>query len=72
MADCKSLATCPFFNDKMPDDQGLGAIYKKKYCQTDSAKCARFMVSSALGSSKVPTNLYPNQQDKAKELITKG
>jgi hypothetical protein len=37
MADCELLAGCLFFNDKMKDDEGLGAMYKKKYCLGDNS-----------------------------------
>ncbi len=72
MADCECLKGCPFFNDKMPDDSGMGAIFKKKYCLGDFNKCARYMVFKALGKPKVPTNLYPNMHDRAKDIIAKG
>ncbi|MEW6708868.1 MAG: hypothetical protein AB1403_03515 [Candidatus Riflebacteria bacterium] len=72
MPDCVCLPGCPFFNDKMPDTEGMGAIYKKKYCQGDFEKCARYMVFKALGKGKAPNNLYPNMIDQAKAIIAKG
>lgn len=72
MADCELLKGCSFFNDKMSIEKGLGAIYKKNYCQGDSSKCARYMVAKKLGREKVPINLYPNMLDRANEIITKG
>ena len=69
MADCELLSGCLFFNDKMPDNSGMGSIFKKKYCQGNFTICARFQVAKTLGRPKVPTDLYPNMQDRAKELI---
>lgn len=69
MADCECLAGCLFFNDKMPDSEGMGAIYKKKYCMGNNADCARYMVFKKLGKAAVPQNLYPNMHDRAKEII---
>ena len=69
MANCECLGGCPFFNDKMPDDEGMGAIYKKKYCQGDYSACARYVIFKKLGKAAVPVNLYPNMIDKAKEII---
>lgn len=69
MADCVMLKGCLFFNDKMPGDTGLGAIYKKKYCLGDASNCARYMIATTLGRDKVPTNLYPNMDEQARELI---
>lgn len=72
MADCELLAGCLFFNDKMPMESGLGALFKKNYCQGDNSKCARFMVANTLGRAKVPTSLYPNMFDEAEQLIAAG
>ena len=72
MKKCELLEGCLFFTDKMPMDQGLGALYKKKYCMDDNTKCARYMVAKALGREKVPTDLYPNMYDSAKKLIEMG
>ncbi len=72
MADCDCLGACPFFNDRMPDTGGMGAIYKRKYCQGDSARCARHQVKVALGKAKVPGNLYPNMWDLAQQIIATG
>ena len=69
MAKCECLDGCPFFNDKMKDTEGIGAIYKRKYCLGDSSICARHIVFKKLGKAAVPSNLYPNMLDKAKEII---
>ena len=70
MADCESLAGCPFFNDKMPDNSGLGAIYKKKYCRDDNSQCARYKIFKKLGKAAVPQNLYPNMQERANQILS--
>jgi len=72
MAECEVLSTCIFFNDKMRDMPGTAAIYKKKYCQGDNSICARYMVFKALGKPKVPSDLFPNQDEKAREIIAAG
>lgn len=71
MADCEFLKGRPFFND-MSVESGLGAMYKKKSCQSDNTKCARYMVVQALGREKVPINLYPNMVDRANQIISEG
>jgi len=71
MADCELLAGCLFFNDKMSMEEGIGALYKKNYCQGDNSKCARYMVAKSLGREKVPNDLYPNMHQEAEELIAK-
>jgi hypothetical protein len=70
MADCDCLGGCPFFNDKMPMGTGLGKMFKRNYCQGDNTQCARFIVKQKLGKPGVPPNLYPNQVDRAKAILT--
>jgi hypothetical protein len=72
VADCPLLAGCLFFNDKMADTSGLGAMYKKKYCQGDNSKCGRHMIANSIGREKVPINLYPNMLDRAQAIIAQG
>ena len=71
MAMCEKFEKCPFYNDKMPCDTGLGAMYKQKYCEGDKNKCARYIVSTTCGPQFVDNNLYPNMQDKAIEIRKK-
>lgn len=72
MADCELLKGCLFFNGKMSEDSGMGAMYKSKYCLGDNTHCARHMVFRALGKENVPANLFPNMADKANALISAG
>jgi len=69
MADCEHLTNCAFFGDKMPDTSGLGAMYKKKYCQGDNLSCARYIAAKELGGDNIPRTLYPNNIEDAKKLI---
>ena len=72
MAECELLEKCIFFNDKMSNMPAMASIFKDKYCKDDNTECARYMVFKALGREKVPPNLFPNMQDKAKEVISAG
>lgn len=69
MPNCECLGGCPFFNDKMANMGAVADMMKKRYCQTDNSKCARFMVFKALGKPAVPADLFPNQVDVAEKLI---
>lgn len=69
---CEKLSTCPFYNEKMPDNKGLGAVYRKTYCDASNAKCARYMVAIALGGQAVPLDLYPNMASRAEQIIAEG
>jgi hypothetical protein len=72
MADCGSISACPFFNDKMQNMPGGADLFKQYYCLDDNSKCARYMVSKALGKQSVPSNLFPNQMLRAKQIIAQG
>ncbi len=72
MADCDCLAGCPFFNDRMENMPTIAGLLKKEYCQKDFMNCARHLVKEALGKDKVPSNLFPNQSDRARILITQN
>ena len=69
MADCESLATCPFFQDKMADKPATAEMYKQQYCRGDNTNCARCMVFLELGKEKVPPDLFPNQIERAEEIL---
>jgi hypothetical protein len=72
MADCELIEKCLFFNDKMGDKPGMAEMYKKKYCKEDHSNCARHMIVAVMGREKVPPNLFPNQVDDAKRIISAG
>lgn len=69
MADCVCVPGCPFFNDKMKGRPATIQMYKLKYCQGDFSSCARFMVFQKLGKGNVPIDLFPNEREKAEDII---
>jgi hypothetical protein len=69
MADCPSLPKCPFFNDRMANRPAMTAMLKRNYCQTDNTQCARWIVSQAKGGPAVPPDLYPNELERAEQLV---
>ncbi|NMA54990.1 MAG: hypothetical protein GX952_03525 [Firmicutes bacterium] len=68
---CQYLQGCPFYNDKMDIESGLGKLYKNRYCLGNNTKCARYMVCEQLGKEFVPIGLYPNMHEQAEEIILK-
>lgn len=72
MPECPSLAKCPFFNDQMRELSAIKELLKRKYCLHDNSLCARFLVSMSLGREFVPADLIPNQEDRARQLISRG
>ncbi len=53
----------------MADMPTSAAMYRENYCIKDFEKCARLMAAKKLGPEKVPAGLFPNQTDKALDLI---
>jgi len=69
MAECECLAGCPFFNDKMKGLESVREMMKHRYCLGNKLQCARYMVFKALGKPLVPTDLIPNEVDRARQII---
>ena len=67
--ECFKLSECPFYQGKMPMERGIGAIYRKKYCNGNFEICARYRVLTSVGASYVPDSLYPGMQDIADSII---
>ena len=69
MAECPSLAACPFFNEKMANMPATADRLKKRYCLDTFDKCARYQVSKGLGKDRVPITLFPHNIEQARELL---
>ena len=69
MSACECLPRCAFFNDRMANMPSVSSMMKRNFCQGDFAACARYKVKVALGSDRVPSDLFPNMPDRAEELI---
>jgi hypothetical protein len=70
MPDCEHLTGCVFFaEDSMKGMPKVAQLFRKKYCRGDNSECARYMVFKA--GIKIPSNLFPNDIRRAKELISK-
>jgi hypothetical protein len=69
MANCEMIEKCIFFNDQMANMPSTSAVYKKIFCQQDWSTCGRYLVFKAVGRENVPKDLFPNQSDRAAEII---
>ncbi len=69
MSQCEFSEACPFFQGKMDINQGLGAMFRKNYCENKYTECARYMVRVKKGKGSVPENLYPNMVDRVNDLL---
>ncbi len=68
--DCKYLAACPFFNDKMASIPLAADLYKSTYCKGGTfSQCARFMVREVCGKEGTPADLYPNEAERAEAIL---
>ena len=73
MSKCENREACPFFTGEI--DGGMPTVVcaaKQRYCHGDPTQCARYMVSRALGSARVPEELSPSRVDLAQALIVHG
>ena len=70
--ECENLNKCPFYNEKMPMQKGIGSIYKNKFCKGNKQLCARYKVLTEAGEAYVSDFLYPNMHDIAQEIIDKA
>lgn len=70
MVECELLSSCIFLNDKMADMPTTAEIMKNRLCRGNKLECARYMVSQQLGRAKVPLDLYPNDIEGAKLIIS--
>ncbi len=69
MAQCEKLSKCPFYQGQMSMESGLGAMYKRKYCEGDKTTCARYQIATTVGPEFVTNKVYPNMNDLAKKII---
>jgi len=69
MADCPMLEKCPFFHDRMAEMPTMANLYKTRFCKGEFPTCARHLVLTGLGREHVPADLFPNQNDRAQEIL---
>ena len=72
MPECELLARCPFFNEQMADMPATAQRCKEQYCRGDNSRCARYMVFKALGRECVPSDLFPNEEARARQVIAQA
>lgn len=63
---CQNLEKCP-----IPLFDGVGDIYRRRYCENNWEACARLQVFLELGPSHVPSWLKPNMPAEADDLIAR-
>lgn len=71
MPDCELLSGCIFFNDRMANMPSTSNVFKMMYCNDNFEGCARYTVRKEAGKENVPEDLFPNQIEKAREILSK-
>jgi len=69
MADCERLQTCPFFTGQMTNMPSTADLIKESFCRGAKTQCARYQVASS--GLPTPVDLYPNDVDRAREILRK-
>jgi hypothetical protein len=69
---CEKSSLCPFFKKSMPNQPANTDELIKKFCEGNSLNCARAMVYDALGDTKVPGDLLPEDKPGAYAAIAGG
>lgn len=72
MQECKYLAPCPFFNDRMKGMSATAESLKARYCRAQWAACARYQVVEALGPGTAPADLFPTQTERVAAIVAQG
>ena len=69
MGTCELLINCPFFDDHLKNMPTASDMMKSIYCRWDFKKCARYKVASVTGSIEVPSDLFPGDLFRAREIL---
>lgn len=70
LSTCELLDRCSFFIHEMRIES-IAHRFKERYCHSCKEACAIYMVYSACGLAKVPLDLYPNEYDRALDILSK-
>ena len=69
MPECPRLPGCAFFNNKLKALPATAEMAKKSFCRANYEGCARYLVARYPGLCAVPDDLYPDQVERARELL---
>lgn len=72
MGECECVSRCTLFDERMADMPATAELFKNRYCRSDHLTCARYVVFKALGLERVPPDLFPNNEERAKKILSGG
>ena len=61
---CELREQCP-----IPGDDGVKAIFKRRYCEKNFCDCARYRVARHPQVEMIPVWLLPNMEKEAREYL---
>lgn len=67
---CEILDCCQFFNDNMKNLPKTAEYIKDKVCFDDFESCSRFKMYKAAGEGAAPLDLYPDDTEDVKKVMT--
>ena len=71
MKSCCYLKGCAFFSKINTMDDDVAGFFKETFCLVENSECARRKVAETVGRDYVPESLYPNELNRAEEIISK-
>lgn len=72
MRECEFLESCPFFNGLLAEKPVDVEKLKSEYCLTNNLRCARYIITMAVGENKIPEDLYPHEKEIAYKVIAEN
>jgi hypothetical protein len=69
MAQCEYGEICGCYPDLKERMPYTAEMIRKRYCAGKFGDCARFLLYSAVGMGKVPSDLFPGQTERAEMLL---
>ena len=82
MSRCESSGECSFFQNEMGQMPSLVKVMKRRYCDTDKERCARYMIKQKMQKGFTFSDdsvldeverdmgqMYPNDMEKATRII---
>ena len=72
MTECVNYNRCQYFIENLKNSPVTSTMIQKTYCKNKFAECARYMIFTKLGESKVPSDLSPSENERAEQIIAAG
>lgn len=71
MVECQIAKQCPYYTAR-DGQQAISAWLRSQYCRGNFAQCARHTVHEVMGQEYVPADLFPNEQARAHQILSRA